>query len=69
MCLLQNSMLDLVQQLASKEPYYIRCIKPNEDKSSVKFDEERVEHQVCFSCFIIPFINVIFIDFSEFTKL
>uniref|UniRef100_F1KRC2 Myosin-Ig n=1 Tax=Ascaris suum TaxID=6253 RepID=F1KRC2_ASCSU len=42
----KNSMLDLVQQLASKEPYYIRCIKPNEDKSSVKFDEERVEHQV-----------------------
>ncbi|KHN82014.1 Unconventional myosin-Id [Toxocara canis] len=42
----KNSMLDLVEQLASKMPYYIRCIKPNEDKSSVKFDEERVDHQV-----------------------
>ncbi|VDK51705.1 unnamed protein product [Anisakis simplex] len=42
----KNSMLDLVEQLASKEPYYIRCIKPNEEKSNSVFDEELVEHQV-----------------------
>ncbi|KAJ1375042.1 hypothetical protein KIN20_038265 [Parelaphostrongylus tenuis] len=44
--LFKNSMSTLVAQLASKEPHYIRCIKPNEEKSSVIFDMERVEHQV-----------------------
>ncbi|CAD6190262.1 unnamed protein product, partial [Caenorhabditis auriculariae] len=44
--LFKNSMSDLVKQLASKEPHYIRCIKPNEEKSSSIFDKERVEHQV-----------------------
>lgn len=41
-------MAELVIQLASKEPHYIRCIKPNEEKSSVAFDLERVQHQVLF---------------------
>ncbi|XP_045119957.1 unconventional myosin ID-like isoform X2 [Portunus trituberculatus] len=44
--LFKNSMIALVKNLASKEPYYIRCIKPNEQKSPVIFDEERVTHQV-----------------------
>ncbi|EYC01892.1 hypothetical protein Y032_0103g3524 [Ancylostoma ceylanicum] len=44
--LFKNSMSTLVAQLASKEPHYIRCIKPNEEKSSTIFDLERVEHQV-----------------------
>ncbi|TKR57736.1 hypothetical protein L596_030397 [Steinernema carpocapsae] len=44
--LFKTSMTDLVKQLASKEPHYIRCIKPNENKSSREFDQERVEHQV-----------------------
>uniref|UniRef100_A0A914P4N8 Myosin motor domain-containing protein n=1 Tax=Panagrolaimus davidi TaxID=227884 RepID=A0A914P4N8_9BILA len=39
-------MNDLVKQLASKDPLYVRCIKPNENKSSAEFDLERVEHQV-----------------------
>lgn len=30
----------------SKEPSYIRCIKPNEWKMSTRFDEELVAHQV-----------------------
>ncbi|ESO12657.1 hypothetical protein HELRODRAFT_187944 [Helobdella robusta] len=42
----KNSMIELVKNLASKEPFYVRCIKPNEDKSPVKFDRERCEHQV-----------------------
>ncbi|VDM69807.1 unnamed protein product, partial [Strongylus vulgaris] len=42
--LFKNSMSGLVAQLASKQPYYIRCIKPNEEKSSSMFDLERVEH-------------------------
>ncbi|VDO17658.1 unnamed protein product [Haemonchus placei] len=50
--LFKNSMSTLVAQLASKEPHYIRCIKPNEEKSSTIFDVERVEHQVRF-CHLI----------------
>ena len=44
--LFRNSMIALVKNLTSKEPYYVRCIKPNEVKSPVVFDEERVNHQV-----------------------
>ncbi|KAL2078121.1 hypothetical protein ACEWY4_025806 [Coilia grayii] len=32
--LFKNSMISLVEKLASKEPYYVRCIKPNDVKSS-----------------------------------
>ncbi|CAJ0597979.1 unnamed protein product [Cylicocyclus nassatus] len=42
----KNSMQGLVEQLASKQPFYIRCIKPNEEKSSSIFDDKRVDHQV-----------------------
>uniref|UniRef100_A0A1I7XSJ0 Myosin motor domain-containing protein n=1 Tax=Heterorhabditis bacteriophora TaxID=37862 RepID=A0A1I7XSJ0_HETBA len=44
--LFKNSMSDLVIQLASKEPHYIRCVKPNDEKSCSVFDIERVEHQI-----------------------
>ncbi|KAF5295154.1 hypothetical protein FQR65_LT10542 [Abscondita terminalis] len=44
--LFKNSMSALVQNLASKEPHYVRCIKPNEIKSPTVFDEERIRHQV-----------------------
>uniref|UniRef100_A0AC34RPG4 Uncharacterized protein n=1 Tax=Panagrolaimus sp. JU765 TaxID=591449 RepID=A0AC34RPG4_9BILA len=44
--LFKVSMNELVKQLASKDPLYVRCIKPNENKSSTEFDNERVEHQV-----------------------
>ncbi|XP_021104543.1 unconventional myosin-Id isoform X4 [Heterocephalus glaber] len=44
--LFKNSMIALVDNLASKEPYYVRCIKPNEKKSPQIFDEERCRHQV-----------------------
>ncbi|XP_029428879.1 unconventional myosin-Id isoform X1 [Rhinatrema bivittatum] len=44
--LFKNSMVALVDNLASKEPYYVRCIKPNEKKSPQLFDEERCRHQV-----------------------
>ena len=40
------SMTALVTNLTSKEPFYVRCIKPNEVKSPVVFDDERVNHQV-----------------------
>lgn len=42
----QKSMSDLVQTLLSKEPFYVRCVKPNDLKSPTMFDDIRIEHQV-----------------------
>lgn len=44
--LFRNSIIALVKSLMSKEPHYVRCIKPNEEKSAVLFSDQRVEHQV-----------------------
>ena len=44
--LFKNSMLALMKTIHSKEPHYVRCIKPNGAKSPVLFDKELVEHQV-----------------------
>uniref|UniRef100_A0A7N8YPF8 Myosin 1D n=1 Tax=Mastacembelus armatus TaxID=205130 RepID=A0A7N8YPF8_9TELE len=44
--LFKNSMISLVENLASKEPYYVRCIKPNDVKSPLLFEQERCRHQV-----------------------
>ncbi|XP_053690877.1 unconventional myosin ID [Sabethes cyaneus] len=44
--LFQRSMSDLVATLLKKEPFYVRCIKPNDIKSASVFDDVRVEHQV-----------------------
>ncbi|KAK7010457.1 unconventional myosin-Id [Biomphalaria glabrata] len=44
----KNSMIELVQNLASKIPYYVRCIKPNEVKSPLLFDDTRTRHQVMY---------------------
>ncbi|XP_028276646.1 unconventional myosin-Ic isoform X2 [Parambassis ranga] len=42
----KNSLLKLMEILMSKEPSYVRCIKPNEAKQPGKFDEVLVRHQV-----------------------
>ncbi|XP_059159355.1 unconventional myosin-Id-like [Physella acuta] len=44
----KNSMIALVENLASKIPFYVRCIKPNEVKSPLLFDETRTRHQVMY---------------------
>ncbi|TSK14721.1 Unconventional myosin-Id [Bagarius yarrelli] len=44
--LFKNSMIALVENLASKEPYYVRCIKPNDVKSPLLFEYDRCKHQV-----------------------
>lgn len=44
--LFQKSMVDLVATLQKQEPYYVRCIKPNDNKVATLFDTVRVEHQV-----------------------
>ncbi|XP_064019010.1 unconventional myosin-Ig isoform X1 [Pogoniulus pusillus] len=46
--LFKNSIVALVENLASKEPYYVRCIKPNDQKSPTLFDEELCRHQVSY---------------------
>ncbi|KAM6338930.1 unconventional myosin-Ig [Podargus strigoides] len=46
--LFKNSIVALVENLASKEPYYVRCIKPNAQKSPTLFDEELCRHQVSY---------------------
>ncbi|CAL9690955.1 unnamed protein product [Knipowitschia caucasica] len=46
--LFKNSIVALVDRLACKEPYYVRCIKPNELKSPVVFHDARCRHQVAY---------------------
>uniref|UniRef100_A0AAY4DQC5 Myosin IG n=1 Tax=Denticeps clupeoides TaxID=299321 RepID=A0AAY4DQC5_9TELE len=46
--LFKNSIIALVENLACKEPYYVRCIKPNDVKSPVLFDDARCRHQVAY---------------------
>nr|XP_005298605.1 unconventional myosin-Ih [Chrysemys picta bellii] len=42
----KNSLGSLIEILMSKEPSYIRCIKPNEGKEPGKFDDVLIRHQV-----------------------
>ncbi|XP_019850778.1 PREDICTED: LOW QUALITY PROTEIN: unconventional myosin-Id-like [Amphimedon queenslandica] len=44
----KESMIALVANLKTKDPFYVRCIKPNELKSPVAFNVERVRHQVSY---------------------
>lgn len=44
--LFAKSMNDLVATLLKKEPFYVRCVKPNDIKSPQLFDDVRVTHQV-----------------------
>ncbi|XP_053913210.1 unconventional myosin-Ig isoform X2 [Cuculus canorus] len=46
--LFKNSMVALVENLTSKEPYYVRCIKPNDRKSPTLFQEDRCRHQISY---------------------
>uniref|UniRef100_A0A667ZN93 Unconventional myosin-Ic n=1 Tax=Myripristis murdjan TaxID=586833 RepID=A0A667ZN93_9TELE len=40
------SLAKLMEILMSKEPSYIRCIKPNDSKQAGRFDEVLIRHQV-----------------------
>ncbi|KAM9306346.1 unconventional myosin-Ih [Pholidichthys leucotaenia] len=42
----KNSLVGLTEILMSKEPWYVRCIKPNEAKQPGKFDDVLIRHQV-----------------------
>ncbi|KFR08825.1 Unconventional myosin-Ih, partial [Opisthocomus hoazin] len=42
----KNSLTSLIEILMSKEPSYVRCIKPNENKEPGRFDDHLIRHQV-----------------------
>ncbi|NXR08399.1 MYO1H protein, partial [Semnornis frantzii] len=42
----KNSLASLIEILMSKEPSYVRCIKPNELKEPGRFDDFLIRHQV-----------------------
>ncbi|NXP82658.1 MYO1H protein, partial [Ramphastos sulfuratus] len=42
----KNSLTSLIEILMSKEPSYVRCIKPNELKEPGRFDDFLIRHQV-----------------------
>ncbi|XP_059484567.1 unconventional myosin IC isoform X2 [Neocloeon triangulifer] len=42
----KKSLANLMQILISKDPSYVRCIKPNNEQTCGIFDEELVRHQV-----------------------
>ena len=42
----RDSLNLLMENLNSTNPHYVRCIKPNDAKSPVLFDQKLVEHQV-----------------------
>lgn len=44
----KNSLNKLMEILVSKEPSYIRCIKPNDIQGPNSFDSELVRHQVTY---------------------
>jgi myosin-1 len=43
---IKQSSLELVAALKKSTPHYIRCMKPNDNKSAKEFDTKRMLHQV-----------------------
>ncbi|XP_047503625.1 unconventional myosin ID [Pieris napi] len=46
--LFRSSMSALVQGLQTKEPFYVRCIKPNSSQKPNTWDDQLVRHQVAY---------------------
>ncbi|CAB3236517.1 unnamed protein product [Arctia plantaginis] len=46
--LFRNSMSSLVSGLQSKEPFYVRCVKPNPLQTPSTWDDQLVRHQVAY---------------------
>lgn len=44
--LFRQSVAALIDVLSSAEPFYIRCIKPNDKKQALAVDDDRLLHQV-----------------------
>ena len=45
----QSQLRDLMRALNLTEPHYIRCIKPNDDKSAIKFVPRNCMEQLTYS--------------------
>lgn len=43
---IKTSCNELVAALSKCTPHYIRCIKPNDNKSSSEYDQRRCGHQI-----------------------
>jgi myosin heavy subunit len=46
----QSTMFEFIfdEFCVLKQPFYVRCIKPNDEKSSNLLDQTRVEHQIAY---------------------
>lgn len=42
----RQSLSNLMELLSTKEPWYIRCIKPNQNQRPDEFDDNIVKHQI-----------------------
>ncbi|XP_057203153.1 unconventional myosin-XV [Triplophysa rosa] len=45
----QISLMELVEKMERANPYFVRCIKPNQNKEPAVFDMELVSAQLCYS--------------------
>eukprot|EP01094_Clydonella_sp_ATCC50884_P021093 TRINITY_DN454_c0_g3_i1.p1 TRINITY_DN454_c0_g3~~TRINITY_DN454_c0_g3_i1.p1 ORF type:complete len:1201 (+),score=643.11 TRINITY_DN454_c0_g3_i1:33-3605(+) len=45
----KQQLTDLMALLTQTEPYFIRCVKPNEDKLPDKFDEQLIHDQLLYA--------------------
>ncbi|XP_055047421.2 unconventional myosin-XV [Misgurnus anguillicaudatus] len=45
----QISLMELVEKMERANPYFVRCIKPNQNKEPGVFDMELVSAQLCYS--------------------
>ncbi|XP_073801014.1 unconventional myosin-XV isoform X2 [Danio rerio] len=45
----QQSLLELIEKMERANPYFVRCIKPNQNKEPAVFDMELVSAQLCYS--------------------
>lgn len=43
---MKTNALSIAPRWCEQEPYYVRCIKPNDVKSPLLFEYERCKHQV-----------------------
>ena len=53
----QSSMESLMKNLLSKNPHYVRCVKPNDSKAAGGFQDDLCRHQVRYLGYARPPLN------------
>ena len=43
------SLMDLLQKMVAGAPHFVRCVKPNEARSSTTFDKAKVRSQLRYT--------------------